>query len=558
MMREGEFLADLVGRAAAARGSARPARPVWLSRHVTARATITEGSEDELALLLNRRLVPTVAEFLANVGLGLGEVPELRSAAGERMDQPALAADVLGTLAGSDHLRTRVLAESAAARARLVASLAPMLHEEGDTSLLVDLGWAGTIQRQLVSVLRLSGIERRLVGCYLMTNHGAGARVLDGVEITGYLSDCGEPWNDVVQIGRSPEVLEQCCLATCGSLVDFDGAGEPVLDGSVPPPEQVTSKVAVQHGVRAFQREWQRYATAVPGWAPLDGRERPALLEILRASVSAPTAAEARTFGAWTHDDNFGVDRREQVIPDRLGAYTPYLSPLDLLEMTMQDAFWPLGLAAEYDPALASATQAVLAGAIPREAFSARRPAEAVEMWVDSGAGWHANQKKPLRINRNGLSYIHFDIRAESVRTVRLDPADHAAIFRIDWIDLALRVRGNPEPVRVRLERTEDFSAFVYAGCRWLYDGVGIAFGDDPQIHIPVAHRAGGEIYGVELTAALAVMSLPPTTQAVGLGGAAYGTAVTAALGKVRREASAGGPAAVGRGALRYVRRRLG
>ncbi len=557
MMREGEFLGDLIGRAAAAAGSGIEARPVWLSRHVTARATLTEGDEEELFRLLNRRIAPTVREFLANLGLGLGEVPELRHTAGRNMDEPGLADDIVRTLVGREHLRARVLAESAGVRARLVDHLAPVLGEDGDTTLLVDLGWAGTIQAQLAKALTLSGIDRRLVGLYLATNQASAARVLDGVEIFGYLTEFGEPLGDLVQIGRSPEIIEQACLATCGSLLDFDTSGRPVLDNSVPPPEQVASKVAVQHGVRAFQREWHHYGAAIDDWPALDGRERPMLLEALRASVSNPTVEEARTFGAWTHDDNFGVDRRDLVIPERLGAYAPYLSPPDLLEMTMQDAFWPLGLAAEYDADLAAATLAVLGGDLDRSVFEASRLPQRVEISVDTGDGFAHGQHRRLRINRNGLSYAHFDVRADNIRNVRFDPCEHAALFRIDWIELGLRVHGNPEAFRFRLESPEDFAGFGYADCRLLYDGVAIASGGDPQVHIPVAHRVPGGIYGVDFTAAFAVLPLPPGGADVGAP-ARSANSVGWAIDKVRREAASGGPAAVSRGALRYLRRRMG
>jgi FMN phosphatase YigB (HAD superfamily) len=557
MMREGELLADLIQRVGLSQGGQVRAEPIWLSRHVTRKATLTSGKPDELRTLLNRRLAPTVAEFLANLGLAVGEVPELRQAAGERMDRPALAAEVVETLGGSEHLRARIVAEADATRARLVNYLRPMLTTPDGITVVVDLGWGGTIQKQLVEALRLTGIERRIVGLYLATNELGAVKTVEGIELTGYLIDAGEPSQEIIEIGRSPEIIEQSCLASCGSLSDFAEDGTPILDPFTAPPEQVTSKVAVQQGIRAFQREWLRYAEGVVGWPALDGRERSQLLEILRRAVTHPTLDEARTFGAWTHDDNFGVDRRDRVIPERLGAYVPYLSPTDLLEMTMQDAFWPLGLAAAYDPGLAASTQAILSGRIPRDAFESTRTPGRVEMAVDSGNGWTSHQSGPLRINHNGLSYAKWDLRADHIVSARFDPCNHPAIFKVDWIEIGLRVRGHGELVHFLLQGASDLSALIYAGSRWLYDGVGISLTDDPQIHIPLAHRAQGEIYGVEMTVAFAVMALPPTNQAVGLGRADFGTSLSWAIGKAQAETAAGGPTALGRAAWRVARRRL-
>jgi hypothetical protein len=558
MMREGEFLADLVGRAGVARGSTIPAVPVWLSRAVTAKATISEGNAAELSLLLNRRLAPTVGEYVANLGLRMGEVPELRHAVNERMDQPHLARDVIEALSESDHLRTRIIAESTATRSRLIDYLRPLIAEDGATTLLVDLGWGGTIQWQLSRALELAGIDHGLVGLYLATNSAAVPRALRGLDIRGYLGNFGEPYDAIEQIGRSPEIIEQACLATCGSLADFTADAQPILDSSTPPPEQVTSKIAVQHGVRAFQREWLRYATS--GESPLrfDGGERRQLLEILHRSVVNPTAEEARTFGAWTHDDNFGVNQREEVVSPRLGAYAPYLSPADLAEMTMQDAFWPLGLAAQYDPSLAAATRTILAGQLEADDFAATRNPTTVSVAVDCGAGWGHGQQRPLRFNRNGLSYARFDVRVDGIRSLRFDPCDHPALFRIDWIEMGLRLQGSGEPERVRIEGPEALGSLVYSGCRWLYDGVGIGDGDHCEIHIPMHPWTSRPVYGVEITVAMAVLPLPRPGGRVDLGRADFGTSMSWALGRVRAEATHGGAKAVSRGAVRFAKRRFG
>jgi hypothetical protein len=223
----------------------------------------------------------------------------------------------------------------------------------------------------------------------------------------------------------------------------------------------------------------------------------------------------------------------------------------------MREAFWPLGLAAEYDPGLAAAAQTILAGDLDTADFEATRRPIGVELSVDSGHGWHAGQRRPLRINRNGLSYVSFDLRAEHIRALRFDPCDRPAMFRIDWIDLALRVRGNSELQRLRIEGSEQLSGLIYLGCRWLYDGVAIGFGNEAEIQIPLATRAAGEVYGVEFTAAMAVMPLPATDRPVDLHRTDFGTSLTWALGKMRAEADNGGAVAVGRGALRLAKRRL-
>lgn len=555
MMREGEFLADLVARVAAHRDDEVAVKPIWLSRHVTARATLAEANSMELRKLLMRRLSPTVGQYIGNLGLSLGEVPEFRPIAEAVMDHAEVVDPVIDGLSSSDHLRARILAEAAQARQRLIGYLRATIGDGTEPTVLVDLGWGGTIQYQLATVLKVAGIPGRLVGLYLATNEVACDRILDGLEISGYLTSCGTPEYAIAQIGRSPEVIEQACLATAGSVVDFTDDGTEVLDGSIPPPAQVVSKLVTQHGVRAFQQEWLRYEGSVGAWPALDGTERQMLLEILRASVVRPTRQEARTYGAWTHEDNFGVERRERIVPDRLGPYVPYLSPPDLLEMTMQDAFWPLGLASEYDPALAAATQAVIDGAVPMDAFNPGRHPAAAELRVDCGEGFGEAQRRPLRTNRNGLSYLRFVIEQPGIQVLRFDPCDHPGVFRVDWIELLLKVAGHADVQRVRIEGESQLAGLVYSGCRWLYDGVAVGLNDDPQVHIPLAGRAAGDVYAVEVQVALAVLPLPVATRAVDLDAGDFGGRLAWTVAKIRSEAAQGGLPAVGRGVLRIARR---
>jgi hypothetical protein len=426
-----------------------------------------------------------------------------------------------------------------------------------DHLVLVDLGWGGTIQRYLQSVFDSANVATHVIGLYLLTNHIASDRVLDGCEMGGYLAHCGEPAFAVNQIGRSPEVVEQASLATAGSVLDFDEDGKPVLDESVPPPEQVISKLAVQHGIRTFQQEWGRYARATTNWKPLQGSERPQLLEILRRSVVRPTPQEATTFGSWTHEDNFGAVNREHIVPRRLAPLVPYLSPSHLLEMTMGEAFWPLGLAAQHDPGLAAGTIALLEGSVPAETFRASRSSGSMAMWIDTGAGFERPVRKDLMINRNGLSYGHFSSESRGIRAIRFDPCDYPALVRLDWIELYLKAVGSAATSTVRLSTADDFAGLTYANCRWLYDGIIISTGGHPEIHIPVGHRAPGEMYAVDLHVAFSLIRVPPPLGGADIDVGGYSSRVRRVLAKARSEYDAGGVTSLALGARRIVSRRL-
>jgi FMN phosphatase YigB (HAD superfamily) len=558
LMREGEFLADLINRVAAERRSEVTAVPIWLSRHATTRASLYRADEAELRSLLSRRVRPTVSEFLTTLGLGLGEVPELRAVANRRLDDPRLVDDVLGRVAGNAHLRQRIIEESVAARQRLLGYL---LRTVGDARVLplVDLGWGGTIQTQLDTTLAVAGVPVRTIGLYLATNEGCTTRVLDGREMHGYLTAFGEPAGGSQLIARSPEVLEQVSLASTGSLIDFTEGGEPVLDSSVPPADQLMSKLATQRGVKAYQIEWLRYRPLLAEgghWAPPADTMAPALLSTLVQSIIHPTGTEARTFGAWTHEDNFGAESREAIIPERLGRVAPYLTPPDLLAMRTTDVYWPMGLATHSDPVLASLTSAVLSGELHESAFDADRSASHMELYHDWGAGYAGPARARIRHNRNGLSYARFALEHPGMMALRLDPIDRPAVVRIDWIEIAGMLEGGAM-TRTRLETERDFAALTYGGCRWLFEGVLLSVGPDPQIHLPLAHLVGGPMYSVDVQVAFAAVELPQPAAGVDLSPADFGTTVLRTASKVRAELAVGGVHSVTGGARRVARRAL-
>jgi hypothetical protein len=223
--------------------------------------------------------------------------------------------------------------------------------------------------------------------------------------------------------------------------------------------------------------------------------------------------------------------------------------------MTMGEAFWPLGLAAQHDPVLAAATVAVLEQSVPADTFRSAGSAGAMEMWIDTGHGFERPLRKDVNVNRNGLSYAHYSAEGRGIRAIRFDPCDFPAIVRLDRIEIYLKVVGSAELVPVHLSDATDFARLEYRHCRWLYNGVVYSAGSHPQIHIAVADRAPAEIYAVELHVAFSVTRLPPALVDIDVGG--YQTKFRRAVARGRAAYQAGGLGGVARGARRVVARRL-
>jgi FMN phosphatase YigB (HAD superfamily) len=512
LMREGDLFARLVNGAAAYLNSPLTADPIWLSRQLCARASIYEGTRDELTSLFIRIRMPTVGELCRTLGLDAAEVPGFAGRADARLDQPHLPEELLDTVSGTPDLRSRVVTRSSETRAR-IARYVESLRPEGEGRLaLVDLGWGGTIQWLLDALLRRSGVDLETVGLYLMTDGRAADRMLDGVRLHGFLASAGHPARPVEAFRRSPEILEQICMPNHGSQVDLTAELEPVLADDDTPEIQAVEREAVQKGIFAFQREWGRYRTAAPTslvafheW----GQDR--LRSILVRAVTAPTPDEATLFAGWLHDENFGSTGSAPMVPLTSARAARYVEPHALVETPMSELYWPFGLASLHDERLAESVEAVSTGALPWEALSSELETGRVEIYVDRGWGFRGDGMVAVaaRRNRLGLSYANGTVAGDIVRRVRIDPVKAASVVRIDWIRLRCHLRDGDEVVTLDFDTPDGIAGLKLSGMDALAPGAYQVEGVDPNIVIDVEEMIGREIHTVDVECAFAVLPLP-------------------------------------------------
>ncbi|HEY8865388.1 MAG TPA: hypothetical protein VIM22_00530, partial [Solirubrobacteraceae bacterium] len=449
LMREGELLAQLVRAARPAEGGI-DAEPIWLSRQVVARAAITEGSREELEALFVRRRLPTLREFCATVGVSLDDLPDLRARADHHLDDAGFGQEVIDSIAFDSQLRASVVAGAQALRRRIVRYVESRLPAGETTLTLVDLGWGATIQAHVERLLAEGGVPFRTLGLYLITGEPATARVLDGVDARGFLGALGKPSDAVDAITRSPEILEQVCMPDHGSQVGLTSELQPVLADAAGRPQQAVERAAVQQGILAFQREWQRYRAGAPGaLAPLSDCARDRLLATLVRAVAAPTAGEAELFAEWLHDENFGSDRVETIVAGPAARALRHIAPERLVDIPMTELYWPYGVAALQDEPLADAIAAAVSGKVPWEALSSKLETGAFEIYADLGWGFAEGNKYSLELRRNrfGLSLAKATVRGDFVQRLRLDPAKSPCVLRLDFISLRCRVHGSSEVV---------------------------------------------------------------------------------------------------------------
>ncbi|MCE7008864.1 HAD family hydrolase [Kibdelosporangium philippinense] len=558
-MREGELLSALINNAAQARGWAVQAKPVWLSRHVTSLAALDSFDADSVQEFIRRSHKLTVRELLSVLHLRTGDVPALANELNSVVDNGDIAQRVAVALTESPHLQNRLKATITATRERMVLHLRTVGALDAPEMTMVDLGWGGTIQRQLAAALKVAGIKVKPAGLYLATDDRSARAYAQGLRLEGYLAQAGNPADVCGAIVRSPEVLEQCVNALCGSLVGFNEDGSPVLGRVSESTTQNNERLAAQQGMLAFQRLWNDYVHASGGAWPTLARPQAAkdrLANILVSALRAPTPGEAAVFGSWVHEDNFGSTVVTRLIPDDLVAALPYLSPLDLEDLGMRDSFWP-ALLASGDTGLAAAGTALASGQVVRDVFEASGEPAQTKLWYKTGANdWELGGERRVRINRNGLSFARMYFEHHDTHDLSLLIPGRPAIVRVDWIEVRGNAGRRPLDHPLRYETPDDFMAMTYRDARWLGANLVEFFGPESAIILRVRDQLGMPMSSGQVTVAFAM--LPQSMSNLSAAPPSTASRVQRISGRLRAEYRFGGAKGVATSAARVAIRKLG
>jgi len=509
LMREGSFLATLLTRANAYLGDDVEARPLWLNRELCWRANIDTLNADDLEALMLGRSPRSVAEFCRLVGVPLSEVPRFVGRADMRLTDPLLRSELIEHIAEKPELRALVHGRVRTIRERIAAYVERESGSADAPVTLVDLGWAGSIQGALHEVLARAGAPRHTVGLYLLTHEGATRQVLGGAEVHGFIGDFGVPESSIKTIMRSPEVLEQVCMPPHGSQLDLDEQLEPVLAANEIPEQQLVEAEATRKGIVAFQREWARYRTALPGKiGPLAGLQR-LLRPILLRAVAAPTAEEVGLYGSWQHDEGGGSEGLDTVTDTSVVRQLRHMSPDQVRTLAPADVYWPLGLAGQVDEHWPEMMQAAASGHVPWEALGS--PLETGRFSIEASNGSQrpvTAVTAPVR-NRLGLSLVSASLRAPNIERLTFRPAQRPCVLRFDWIELRCWRHGHSDPTLVHLDETNGLAGLRLEGdCFKLDPNVLVLDGSSSTLTVELARDFEDQIFGVDVQCAFAALPL--------------------------------------------------
>ncbi len=359
LLRDGRLLGQAV--AAACPDAGNGLREAWLSRQVCLTAAIRSADDREglRTLLIRARAVPaTVGQALDELGLSA-----------ERDRCPLVADQVLdGTrfeafwawLAGRAALRAHLDHHCRTLRRAVIDHLgAANALDQGDIGL-VDVGYAGNLQRALAIILAAEGRSTPLWGAYLITSEGALWTAATAGPIWGYLAAYGAPsWLSSLWL-RARDLFEAVLAQPYGALTGYGPGGVAIPGPSPLPAAQVADVARIQEGALAFVRRWRAQRRD----GDSDGSVELAQARLIAARMALlPSPEEVRRLGDWLCDDALAVGQPRRLTAPVVSARDAFLAPRARL-------LWPAGSAV----AAAATPSEVLAAWMADRAVMGSRP----------------------------------------------------------------------------------------------------------------------------------------------------------------------------------------
>jgi FMN phosphatase YigB (HAD superfamily) len=311
--REGPLLAQFVRRVAEARRHAIELTVLDVSRAALAPARHEQVTVGYLSDLLYGRRPRPAAEVATALGVCPDELPGWTA---DRRVTLLDAPELYGLLVADEQVMKAAQTELQRRRAGVHRYLEATVALDTDQVGVVDLGWAGSIQRSLSSALTQLGFAGTLRGFYLATNDGARGHLRANSRIEGFIAHLGYP-DDLQPFFRNLEIIEQSCLARGGSIIGFDDDGTPQRAHDDIEPNQWNAIARVQDGARSFLDEWAAHQALGGRHGPADDIEvwRIAVRQALLRFCARPSRQEIELFRTWRHDDNMGARSVEALVP---------------------------------------------------------------------------------------------------------------------------------------------------------------------------------------------------------------------------------------------------
>jgi FMN phosphatase YigB (HAD superfamily) len=196
----------------------------------------------------------------------------------------------------------KIVERSHAFAEKLFAHLARAGVERGDTVMLVDLGYNGTVQDYLEGALT-DRFGLKLAGRYLLLREEADT----GFDKKGFLGARHFDFNALHAISGPIALIEQLCTVAQGSVENYAANGEPVRKAAGAKGAQNAIRDRIQAGCVAFASTAGAGIHRAPASDDEHARRSMAAATLARL-LFLPVAEEVAMFRAFEHDVNLGTD----------------------------------------------------------------------------------------------------------------------------------------------------------------------------------------------------------------------------------------------------------
>ncbi|WP_294330254.1 HAD family hydrolase [uncultured Sphingomonas sp.] len=277
-------------------GSDTPGHPVEISRFTATAASFTTEAAvrrylefevgHEVEKLANQLLSPAEAKIV------------LKQLPAQRGRTPAFLREVY-----KPQRMKQILKAGRDASDRLIAHVrAAADPQPGDTLMLVDLGYNGSVQNEVDALLR-ARLNVHVAGRYLLLRE----QFQTGLDKKGLLDETQFEPRTLEALSTNVAVFEQICAASQGSTVGYRDDGTPIRKQDSIKERQSAIRERIQAGALRFQ---QATAAASIRANPTDDLPlwRSAAASVLGRMMFLPMAHELAVLTDFEHDLNQGVD----------------------------------------------------------------------------------------------------------------------------------------------------------------------------------------------------------------------------------------------------------
>ncbi|MGC8491668.1 MAG: HAD family hydrolase, partial [Syntrophobacteraceae bacterium] len=351
LMREGELLGELLRRAAAAGEVDIEVVSCYVSRKSTGLASLFEGvTAGRLYDLLMGRPGLTIGDAMSILGIaGEAERQLPPSTLCRKMESREVFDSIVRLILEGRALRALIEKRAAESQSLAFEYLSAMAGNEECIGIL-DLGWSGSIQRNISRIFRNGGRRVKTIGSYVCTTQKAGFMPLEGDETHAFVTNL---WT------RGNLIVEVPILATVGSTEGYArnarGQVAPVLGSSHVDKAELDLKKSLREGILSFQADWlalksfkgTRVLTQTV-LAEIDAHNPSILVRL----IDYPTRMEAVRLGSLHHEENYGAGS-SSILCDKESEEVFQSQGVAGLFQQM-NCFWPQGIIARDAPRLMS------------------------------------------------------------------------------------------------------------------------------------------------------------------------------------------------------------